>query len=169
MDEIYDWIAYQTKRFELHFALIKYFPEFEVKPMTHWQQFKDQAQVVQVNEVWFDLQPICCQCKGQLDCCSQNQDRLELHLPYMKPEGLRTGSLGTLSEDETHLKVWRSIFRYFRKQTTAGMWVMNPSSKERGFYKPLRYSQGIADLHRKGLSLLPFAGGNQIFIEEPIA
>ena len=104
-----------------------------------------------------------------MDCCSQNQDRLALQLPEMRQEGLREGKLGTLSEDETHLRVWRAVIRYFRKQTTAGVWVLNPSSRVRGFYKNIRYSAGVADLHRQGLQLLPFAGGNRVFVAEPVA
>ena len=44
---------------------------------------------------------------------------------------------------------------------------MNLSSKARGFYKNIRYSPGVAELHRQGLQLLPFAGGNRLFIDEP--
>jgi hypothetical protein len=166
-DEIHDWLAYQAGRFVLHFALVRYWPEFKVVPLADWQQFKEQNQAIW--EVWIDLQPVRHNCKGQLSCCSKNQDRLALHLPEMRPEGLRAGNLGTVSEDEGHLKVWRSIIRYFRKQTTAGMWVMNPSSGARGLSKNIRYSPGIAELHRQGLKLLPFAGDNRVFIEEPVS
>jgi len=165
-DEIRDWLAYQAGRFDLHFALVQYWPEFKVVPLAAWSEFDQHKDAEQWREVWIDLRPVRHRCKGQLDCCSQNPDRLALQLPDRRPEGLREGRLGTLSEDEAHLRVWRAVIRYFRKQTTAGVWVVNESSGARGLYKNIRYSPGIAELHREGLSLLPFAGGNRLFIEE---
>lgn len=166
-DEIRDWLASQAGRFDLHFALVRYRPEFEVVPLAAWGEFDQFKAAEQWREVWIDLRAVRHRCKGQMDCCSQNKDRLALQWPEMRPEGLREGVLGTLSEDEVHLRVWRAVIRYFRKQTTAGMWVLNPSSRARGFYKNIRYSSGIAELHRQGLQLLPFAGSNRVFIEEP--
>ncbi len=166
-DEIRDWIAYQAGRFDLHFALVRYWPEFEVVPLAAWSEFDKQKDAEQWREVWIDLRLVRHKCKGQLDCCSQNRDRLALQLPDRRPEGLREGRLGTLSEDEAHLRVWRAVIRYFRKQTSAGVRVVNESSEARGLYKNIRYSPGIAELHRQGLQLLPFAGGNRLFIEEP--
>lgn len=168
-DEIRDWLAYQARRFDLHFALVQYWPEFAVVPLAGWEEFDQHKGAESWREVWIDMQPVRQHCKGQMDCCSQNQDRLALQLPEMRPEGLRQGNLGTLSEDETHLRVWRAVIRYFRKQTTAGVWVLNPSSRARGFYKNIRYSAGVAELHRQGLQLLPFAGGNRVYIAEPEA
>jgi hypothetical protein len=166
-DEIRDWLAYQAGRFELHFALVRYWPEFKVVPLAPWSEFDQHKDAEQWREVWIDLRPVRHLCKGQLDCCSRNRDRLALQLPETRPEGLRGGTLGTVSEDEAHLRAWRAVIRYFRKQTTAGMWVLDPSSRARGFYKHLRYSAGIAELHRRGLRLLPFAGDNRVFVEEP--
>lgn len=167
-EEIQDWLAQQTTRFELHFALVRYWPEFEVIPLPDWQQFKEQEQPAQIREVWMDLRPIRHLCKGQMDCCSKNQDRLALQLPDMWQGGLRPGVLGSLSEDETRLKTWRSIIRFFRNRTKTGMWVLNRMMKARGESKQMRYSPGIEELHRKGLKLWPFAGENEVFIDMPV-
>jgi hypothetical protein len=167
-DEIQTWLACQAERFDLHFALVRHWPEFSVIPLMDWQHFKEQEQAVQAREVWIDLRPVRHQCKGQLDCCDKNHDRLALQLPQLGPEGLREGSLGTLAADEVHLRVWRSIIRYFRGHTTAGVWVVNPASNARVFYNRIRYSPGIAALHRNGLQLLPFAGRSRGFIEESL-
>jgi hypothetical protein len=168
-DEIRDWLAYQAGRFDLHFALVRYWPQFAVVPLAEWGEFDQHKDAEAWREVWIDLRPVRDQCEGQKDCCSQNQDRLALQLPEIRPEGLREGNLGTLSEDEAHLRVWRAIIRYFRTQTATGVWVFNPSSGARGFYKNIRYSAGVAEQHRQGLQLLPFAGDNRVFIAEPNA
>lgn len=166
-DEIRDWLAYQAGRFDLHFALVRYWPEFEVVPLAAWSEFDQHKDAGHWREIWIDLRPVRHQCKGQLDCCSQNQDRLALQLPDQRPEGLQEGRLATVSRDEVHLRVWSAIIRYFRKQTTAGIWVVTMSPKARHFYKDVRYSPGIADLHRKGLPLWPLAGSHQMFIDLP--
>jgi hypothetical protein len=166
-DEIRDWIAYQAGRFDLHFALVQYWPAFEVVPLAAWSEYDQHKDAEQWREVWIDLRPVRHECKGQLDGCSQNPDRLALQLPDRRPKGLRAGMLGTLSEDAAHLRVWRAVIRYFRKQTRAGVWVVNESSGARGLYKNIRYSPGVAELHRQGLQLLPFAGDNRLLIEEP--
>src|SRR4051812_41015211 len=92
-DEVYDWIAYQATRFDLHFALVRHQPEFEVIPLADWHQFEEREQTVQAREVWMDLRPVQHRCKGQFDCVSKNRDRLEFQLPEMWQNGLRPGIL----------------------------------------------------------------------------
>jgi hypothetical protein len=166
-DEISDWLADQAGRFNLHFALVRYRPAFEVVPLPEWDEDAGRADAGPWREVWMDLRPVRHECRGQADFCDQNRDRLALMLPEVGPDGMREGDLGTLSEDPARLRVWRAVIRYFRQRTTAGMWVLNPDSGARGFYKHFRYSAGVAELHRQGLQLLPFAGGNRVFIAEP--
>jgi len=166
-EEIRDWLTYQAGRFDLYFALVRYWPGFEVLPLATWSEFDQHKDAEHWREVWIDLRPVRHPCKGQLDCCSKNPDRLELQLPDRRPEGLREGRLGTLSEDAAHLRVWRAVIRYFHKQSIAGVWVVNASSGARGFSNKIRYSPGVAELHRQGLQLLPFAGDNRLCIEEP--
>src|SRR4051812_682151 len=104
-DEIYDWLAYQAGRFDLHFALVRYSPKFQVVPLAAWSELDQHKDAKQWREVWIDLRPVRHRGNGQLDCCSKNPDRLELQLPNTQPKGLQAGRLGTLSEDEAHLRV----------------------------------------------------------------
>lgn len=167
LDEVGDWLAYQAGRFDLNFALVRHRPAFAVVPLASWSEFAQHRESEEWREVWIDLRPLRHDCKGQMDGCDQNQDRLALQLPELRPEGLREGSLGTLSQDEGHLRIWRAVIRYFRQQTTTGVWVLNPASGARGLSRNIRYSAGAAELHRRGLPLLPFAGNNRLLLAEP--
>ncbi len=166
-DEIGAWLAYQAVRFDLYFALVHYQPEFELVPLTEWTEHDRHKDHEGWREIWVGLGSFNTRYRSHLDCVDKHPNRLVVQLPEQRPLGLREGSLATLSQDEEHLRVWRSIIRYFRKQTTAGAWVVNPAFGTKGYYKNIRYSPGIAALHRAGLHLLPFAGGNQVFIDEP--
>jgi hypothetical protein len=166
-DEIRDWLAYQATRFDLHFALVRYQPEYQAVALRGWDEYDQHKGAEHWREVWVGLQPLYCDSVGQRECLASNPNRLALQLPEMRPEGLREGRLGTLSGDETHLRVWRAIIRYFRTRTTAGAWVVNPSTRRAEYYKTIRYSPGVAVLHRQGLPLLPFAGSNQVYLDRP--
>jgi hypothetical protein len=50
-DEIRDWLAYQAERFDLHFALVPYWPEFEVVPLTAWCEFDQHKDAEHWREV----------------------------------------------------------------------------------------------------------------------
>jgi len=107
--------------------------------------------------------------RGKLDPNYKNRERFIINLPEMTKSGLREGSFGTVATKEKHLKVWRSIIRAIRKNSTGGMWIWNDVMKTKGFWDRSRYSPRVAELHGKGLRLRPFAGDNEVFIHEPNA
>lgn len=166
-NEIFDWMSIQAKKHDLYFAIVKYWPNFEVIPLQNWEQFKEQDQIHNPREIWIDIKPVKYDCHDQKDCCEKNPNRLSFQLPEMKENGLCEGILGTVTEDQIRLKKWKSVLRFFRNKTKPGMWVFNPHNKAKGFYKQLRYSAEIEELHQKGLQLLPIAGWNIVYINEP--
>ena len=94
-------------------------------PLATWGEFDQHKDAERWREVWIDLQPLRHRCKGQSDCDAQNRHRLALQVPDKWNSGLRAGVLGTVSEDETRLKVWKSIIRFFRTKTKTGIWVFD--------------------------------------------
>ncbi len=167
-NEIFNLIKREADKRKLYFAIVKYRPEFQVIPLENWEQFMEQDQIHKPRELWIDINPVKYDCHAQGDCCGKNPNRLSFQLPQMKENGLCEGVLSTMTEDEIRLKIWKSVLRFFRSKTTAGMWVLNPHSKAKSFYKHLRYSKAIDELHQKGLQLLPVAGWNLIFINKPV-
>lgn len=165
LEEIAAWIAPFAEKMPLHFVFVLYFPKRYV-PLARWEQFVEQARATGAREVWFDLVPILTDGK-ELDPKYKNQERFFIHLPEMTKSGLREAWFGTLATREKHLKVWRSIIRAIRKNTTGGMWIWNDVMKTKGFWDRSRYSPEIAELHANGVRLCPFAGGNEVFIREP--
>lgn len=166
--EVFSWLNNQAERHILYFALVIPSPIYRLVPISECRQIPTHPAFVEACSVWIDLHPLIHDCRGQAECCDKNKDRLGLELPKTTEYGIGDWILGSLSEDDVHLRVWRSIIRYFRKKTTSGMWVLNPTTGARAFYKHLRYSDEIAKLHQTGLHLLPTAGSNRVLIEEPV-
>jgi hypothetical protein len=174
--EVIDWMTHLTDRFNLHFALVKYWPKWQALAMKSWSDIATQD--VKPNEVWIGLDALATEGSTQMESVRQKPNRLSIHLPEIRPEGLREGMMGTLSEQPTHQKIWKAIMRHFKKNMKSGMWVCNPTNvnwtkspvaclRTKKFYKNHWYSPMIADLNRQGLSLLPFAGRNIMFVDEP--
>jgi hypothetical protein len=166
LEEIAEWLTPFTKKTPLYFVLEVYFPKKRFIPISRWEQFVDKARTLKANELWIDLVPIPTS-RGKLDPKYKNRERFSINLPEMTKSGFREGWFGTVATKEKHLKVWRSIIRAIRKNTTGGMWIWNDVMKTKGFWDRSRYSPKIAELHAKGLRLRPFAGGNEVFISEP--
>jgi hypothetical protein len=166
LEEIADWFAPFAEKQALHFALEVYFAKRQMVPLARWDQFVDKARAVNANELWIDLVPISV-LRGKIDPKYKNRERFSISLPELTKSGLREGWFGTVATKEKHLKVWRSLIRVIRKNTTGGMWIWNDMMKTKGFWNRSRYSPKIAELHAQGLRLRPFAGGNEVFIQEP--
>ena len=82
---------------------------------------------------------------------------------------MREASFGTVATKDKHLKVWRAIVRAVRKNTTRGLWIWNDIHQTKAFSDRHGYSASVAAKHAQGLELLPFAGGNRLFIKEPVS
>src|SRR5262249_37107540 len=142
-------------------------PKYTVIPLADGQEFQERVTSARTSEVCIDLRPLRHRCKDQFDCCEKNPDRLVLELPILWRNTLREGSIYTLSDKTRYLNVWRPIIHSSRGRLTGGMRVLTRDCPAKEFYRDLRYSAGVAELHRRGLQLRPFAGGTEVFIEEP--
>ncbi len=166
LEEIAEWLTPFAEKMPLYFVLEVYFPKEKFIPLLRWEQFVEKANETGANELWFDIVPIPTN-RGNLDPKYKNRERFFIQLPTLTKSGLREGCFGTVAVKERHLKVWRSIIRAIRKNTTGGMWIWNDLTKTKGRSDRSRFSPKIAKLHAKGLMLRPFAGDNDIFIHEP--
>lgn len=168
LEDIGEWLTPFTKKLPLYFALEIYFPKFRLAPLARWEHFVQTSEQLKANELWIDLVKIPSM-RGKIDPKYENRERFFINLPERTRSGLREGSFGTVATKEKHLKVWRSIIRAVRRNTTGGMWIWNDMMKTKYFSDRHRYSAKIAELHANGLRLRPFAGGNEVFINEPTA
>lgn len=166
IDDIRDWITPFAEKTPLYFALVVYFP-YRVIPLTHWDHFVKKTSALRANELWIDLVPIPASRRGKIDPKYKNRERFIVNLPEFRKIGLCEANFGTVATKEKHLKVWRAIIRAVRKRTIGGMWIWNNIHRTKGFSNRQRYSPNVAALHAKGLNLMPFAGGNDVFIDEP--
>lgn len=166
LEDIAAWLAPFAEKIPLHFALEVYFPENKVIPLAHWNQFVEISRRLSANELWIDLAPIP-SARGDIDSSRRRSHRFFVNLPEWTKKGLREGDFWTLATKESHLKIWRSLIRVVRKNTTGGVWVQNAVTKRSGCWNRSRYSADVAERHANGLRLFPFAGGNEMFINKP--
>jgi hypothetical protein len=166
LEDIYEWLTPFTEKMPLYFALEVYFPKFRLHPLARWSDFVQKTQKLKANELWIDLVPIPAM-RGTIDLKYNNRERFSINLPELRKTGLREANFGTVATKEKHLKVWRAIIRAIRKQTTRGMWIWNDIHHKKAFSKRHGFSARVAEQHAQGLELLPFAGGNRLFIAEP--
>lgn len=165
LQEIEDWLTPFAAKIPLYLVLYTYFPKDRFVPIM-LEQFVEKTRTLRANELWIDLVPITTM-RGKLDPKYKNQERFIIDLPAMTKSGLREGNFGTVATKEKQLKVWRSIIRAIRKHSTGGMWSWNDVIKTKYFCDRSRYSPKIAESHAQGLRLRPFAGDNEVFIQEP--
>jgi hypothetical protein len=83
----------------------------------------------------------------------------------LNEDGLRESQFSASTNNATHAKTWISLANQIRKATTAGMWVINPETGAKQFYKQCRFSPGAAAISRSGKKLLPVAGWNYYEID----
>jgi hypothetical protein len=166
LEDIYEWLTPFTEKMSLYFALEVYFPKFRLHPVVRWSEFVQKAQKLKANALWIDLVPIPAM-RGKIDLKYKNRERFSINLPEYRKTGLREAWFGTVATKSQQLKVWRAIIRAIRKHTTRGMWIWNDIHETKAFSNRHGFSARVAAQHAQGLELLPFAGGNRLFIEEP--
>jgi hypothetical protein len=166
LEDIYEWLSPFAENMPLYFALEVYFPKFRLHPLGRWDQFIQKAEKLKANELWIDLVPIPAM-RGKVDLKYKNRECFSINLPEYRKTGLREAWFGTVATKEKQLKVWRAIIRAVRKHTTRGMWIWNDIHSTKAFSDRSGFSARVAAQHAQGLELLPFAGGNRMFIEEP--
>ena len=165
--EISAWLGHVHTRTPLQVAAIRFFPFRAVSLPSTWKPDAITALDSSVKALWIDITPLSTVHSAHSACASANRQRLEIQLPEQRPDGLRVGCAATRSDDPERLRIWNSVLRQIRHHTTAGMWVLNPDTGAKGFYRRLRYSAAIVTLVSQGLSLLPVAGTNRVFLTEP--
>lgn len=84
----------------------------------------------------------------------------------MNSERLKESQFSASTDNSTHGKTWTSLATQIKKATTAGMWVINPQTGTKQFYKQCRFSPGAASFFKSGKKLIAVAGWNYYEIDE---
>ncbi len=91
---------------------------------------------------------------------ADNDGAIVLRIGEQSEEVLRESTLSFSSDNAAAYEVAKNIAKALKKMTTAGVTVVNPSSKEEVFSKSLRYSNGARTLFERGVIIQPLAGTN---------
>jgi hypothetical protein len=101
-----------------------------------------------------------------MDFHDKHMDRLIIHLPTRKSEGLRQVALDARTGDPEVLSIWKKIARRLKGMTRAGVIVMNPDTGASGWERTFRYTEGAKEMASAGVPMLPIGGGNLVIFPE---
>lgn len=99
---------------------------------------------------------------------SKNQRALVIDVGTLQEGKLRESAIYAKTGEEGDIKMWRDLVADLRKRTHAGLWGLNSSTGAKHFYKQNRYTAAVAREAEHGLQLVPLAGSNRFFVEEPV-
>ena len=81
---------------------------------------------------------------------------LNLNAGYINGFGLSETSLGYCTESMVVHLAWAKIIRRVRQATMTGVWLKNPQTNERIWYRNFRFTSGALRLYRDGVRMQQF-------------
>ena len=163
-EELLGFIKNWSKRFNLNVSAGRLFPEFVAEEVSDLD--KDE-QIEGADFIYLGLSPPNLEATSSYDFLSKNPNYLSIYLGKLDKEGLRESSVSGITTNSEELEIWKKIAREIKKETSTGLWAVNPVLMTKGFYKNARYTQGAYNLAKGKTKLLPAAGWNYYTIEEP--
>ncbi len=104
---------------------------------------------------------------SQGEFCDKNPSMMVLDIGKLTDKWLKQSTFQVWSDDEKTLKVARSIAREIKKQTKAGVGVLNPTTGDTGYNRVKRFTEEAKKLYLKGIKILPVAGGVEFLLDAP--
>lgn len=102
-----------------------------------------------------------------LDFMNRNSSSLVLDIGKYADRTLVESVLSAKTERKEELRIWRLLASDLKSRTTAGLWGLNPTTGAKHYYRDHRYTSTVARETGHGLQLVPVAGWNLLFIDEP--
>lgn len=90
---------------------------------------------------------------------STNSECLCIQFGQMTKDTLGEAAFEAKSETPATEAVWKKIAKHLRKATKCGAWVIGPTPGAKAFERTHRYTDGAAELFRRGFQIKPIAGG----------
>ena len=167
-EELFHFIENWSKSFNFYIIQVKLFPETSAHLVPDFNEFKENDLRTQETDfIYLGLSPPDLSITKNHDFLDKNPNYLNIHLGKISDEGLRESSVGGITNDSEVLKIWKKITANVRKETSTGLWIINPVLMKKGFEKRARFTQGAYNLAKNGVKLLPAAGWNYYTIKEP--
>jgi hypothetical protein len=161
-EELIRFVDKWTKEVNFHIVKLILFPEFPELTATELENngnFESSIKSLEgVFRICLGLQPPILSVSSPYDFIVNNPDYLSIDVGKLSSDGLKESSMSGETNDLSLLRIWKKFARDLSKESSTGLWVVNPVSGDRGFYKNSRYTKGASELALKGVKLLPIAG-----------
>jgi hypothetical protein len=164
--ELLEWAVKWAESYSLFMAAIRLQPKWTMTAINAQGSSPQDTPASTCDQIWLSVDPFSTGGATYFETMANNPQRLTIAMSKESKEGLRAGGIGTVSADERTLKIWGQIRGDLKQRTLAGLWVINPKTGDKGFYKNERYTLAVKRLADKGVKLFPVAGTNELQIVE---
>jgi hypothetical protein len=167
-DELLDWVEEWKREFNLFVSAVRYFPQYRIRKITSIAQFRRQLHTARApDEIWLSVDPFDLQGRTSSQLQDANAGSFFISFPESTPDGLRQTLMGAEAADAVSWPLWKKLVGRTKRQCKKGLWVFNPTAGVKGFTHSARYTTRVEEASRRGLVLLPLAGGYIMSIDEP--
>jgi hypothetical protein len=161
--ELFEWIRDWVKRYRLHAVFASQFPRYKSFYEVAWDDPAAAKKVIAAHtDLVLDLTPFPPDVSHVNALHSANWHRLDIGLPQRTARGMEPGSIGFVTRQSRHLKIWRAIVQAMIECTQTGLWLHGPRGRSRPPDGHLRYTPGVVAAVEKGMKLL---GGGHTWFE----
>ena len=164
--ELIGFIENWTKEYDFRVVVIKLFP-FSSQEIKDFVGLKDsETELNQLKFIYLGKSSPDLSESDNYAFTAKNPNYLSIHLGKLTNEGLIQSSVGGITDNLEYAKIWRKIIKNIRKNTSTGLWIVNPNINVKEFDKNARFSNGAYDLAKEGVKLLQIAGWNYYVVGE---
>ena len=149
-EELIRFVDKWTKEVNFHIVTIILFPEFPELTATELENngtFEASIKSLEgVFRICLGLQPPTLPVSSAYDFLVKNPNYLSVDIGELNDSGLKESCMSGKTDNVALLRVWKKFARDLRKESSTGLWAVNPVTGDRGFYKNARYTKGASYL-----------------------
>lgn len=98
------------------------------------------------------------------DFYDANPENIVVEIGTLSVSGLMQSIMSTRSTDAELVQLAKKLAKEVKKNTHAGVTAVNVNTGVRGLAKSFRYSDAALALEKKGVNMLPYAGGAKLIL-----
>jgi hypothetical protein len=161
IDEISQRIKRLMFQYKLTAVVVRLWPEFEFEIIDKLPyEIKDEH----LNSARFIF--LCKEIPSQLsenynEFLSQNVENLVLQIGENNEESIKESTIGTRATDPENIRFWKKVIGIFKKEMYQGVWIIDPRSGAKKYYKNHYFTSGAEIAFEQGVKMKAFAGLNE--------
>jgi hypothetical protein len=145
-------------QFNLTAIVVKLWPEFEFEIM---DQLTFEVKNEYIDSARFIF--LCKEVPGELsknynEFLFQNVENLVLQIGEITEDSMKESTIGTRATEPENTRLWKKIISIFKKEMYQGVWIIDPRSGAKKYYKNHYYTIGAKNEYEKNIKMKAFAG-----------